>query len=66
MRDVRAYAELVGVRPTTIIQRAKCGGGGTWDAWVDGTSSPTHKTTDRLKAYMQANPRAAVQVEDAA
>jgi hypothetical protein len=66
MDSVRAYAAQLGVMPTTVVQRAKCGGGSTWAAWEAGASTPTHKTTDRLKAYMQANPRAAVQVEDAA
>lgn len=67
MDDVRAYAAQLGVMPTTVVQRAKCGGGGTWAAWESGTSSPTLHTVDRLRAYMAENPPpGAVRAEDAA
>jgi hypothetical protein len=67
MDSVRAYATQFGVMPTTVVQRAKCGGGSTWAAWETRASTQTHKTTDRLKAYMKANPPpAAALAEDVA
>lgn len=54
--EVRTYATLVGVMPTTVIQRAGVGGGGTWRLWEDGRSSPTLRTVERVRAYMAENP----------
>lgn len=64
LKSVRAYADLVGVKPSTVIQKAGVGGGGTWAAWECGASSPTLHTVDRLHAYMIENP--APPTEDAA
>lgn len=63
MADVRAYAAQLGVMPTTIIQRAKAGGGGTWRKWEEGESSPTLLTADRVRRYMAENPPAAMDGE---
>ncbi len=56
MAEIRAYAEQVGVMPTTVIQRAKAGSGSTWSGWEKGVSSPTLRTVDRIRAYMLDNP----------
>ena len=66
MEKVRAYAARFGVQPTTVIQRAKSGGGGTWVKWESGDSSPTLHTVDRIKRFMADNPPPAEQTEDAA
>ncbi|MCG7625562.1 XRE family transcriptional regulator [Epibacterium sp. Ofav1-8] len=58
MAEVREYAARVGVKPTTVIQRAKAGGGGTWRKWEEGESSPTLITADRVRRYMAENPPA--------
>ena len=54
--EIRAYAIRVGVMPTTVIQRAKVGGGRTWRKWEAGESSPTLITADRVRKYMSENP----------
>jgi len=56
MVEVRAYAERCNIAPTTVIQRAGVGGGGTWSKWADGSGSPTLRTVDRLRKYMADNP----------
>lgn len=56
LSDLRTYADTFGVQPTTIIQRAGCGSGGTWAKWATGRSSPTMLTADRLRKYMADNP----------
>lgn len=56
MAEIRAYAAQVGVMPTTVIQRANVGGGGTWRRWEEGESSPTLATADRVRSYMAENP----------
>ena len=56
LSDLRTYAAAFGLRPTTIIQRAGCGSGGTWAKWDGGKSSPTLLTADRLRKYMADNP----------
>tara|TARA_R110002049_G_scaffold45609_9_gene133010 strand:- start:2513 stop:2734 length:222 start_codon:yes stop_codon:yes gene_type:complete len=56
LEKVRAYADALGVSPTTVVQRAKCGGGGTWSKWESGTGSPTMLNADKLLKYMAENP----------
>lgn len=65
MEDVRAYAARVGVKPATVIQRARAGGGGTWSTWESGASSPTLRTVDRMRQFIADNPPPAM-TEDAA
>ncbi|MEQ3670680.1 XRE family transcriptional regulator [Pseudophaeobacter sp.] len=65
LKEIRAYAARFGVSPSTVIQKAGVSGG-KWRRWVDGTSSPTLHTVDRLRAYMAENPPAADQAEDVA
>ncbi len=67
MADVRAYAAQFGITPSTVIQKARVGGGGTWAKWESGDSSPTLRTVDRLRAYLAENPPPdADRAEDAA
>ena len=66
LRDVRAYAELVGLKPSTVIQKAKAGSGSTWERWEERKGSPTLKTVDRVRRYMAANPPPKKSEEDAA
>ncbi len=55
MLEVRQYAAAIGVQPTTVIQRAEAGSGSTWSKWESG-STATHRTTDKVRAYMANNP----------
>lgn len=66
LKELEAYAKLLGVQPTTVIQRAKVGNGGTWGKWSTGAGSPTLRTADRLRKYMAENPTPQSQTEDAA
>ncbi|KIC25409.1 hypothetical protein RA23_05985 [Leisingera sp. ANG-S3] len=53
---VRNYAVSIGVKPSTVIQRAGAGGGATWGRWESGESSPTLHTADKIHRYMADNP----------
>ncbi len=68
LRDVRVYAAARGIQPSTVIQRAKCGGGDKWARWETRKSSPTLNTVDRVYAYMAAHPapEAAAEANEAA
>ena len=55
MTEVRAFAAQHKIEPTTVVQRAGCGSGGTWARWEDGRSCTLH-TADKLRAYMAAHP----------
>jgi len=66
LSDIRAYAERVGLKPSTVIQKAKAGNGATWERWEEGKSSPTLKTVERVRRYMAANPPPKKSEEDAA
>ena len=56
MAEVRAYAAGVGVKPSTIVQKAGAGGGLTWARWERDESSPTQRTLDKIRTYMAKNP----------
>lgn len=56
MDKVRRYADLVGVSPSTIIQRAAKLGGTTWSKWESGGGSPSMKTVDKILKYIAENP----------
>jgi transcriptional regulator with XRE-family HTH domain len=56
MEEIRAYAARLGISPSTVIQKAGVGGGGTWSKWESGEGSPTLRTVDRLRRYMADNP----------
>lgn len=56
LEQVRRYAAAVGVKPTTVIQRAGAGGGAAWGRWESGCSSPTLHTADKVIRYIEDNP----------
>lgn len=56
MEKVRAYAGALGVRPSTVVQRAAKVGGVAWAKWEAGGGSPTLRTADKILKYMQDNP----------
>ena len=55
IEEIRTYAQAHGLHPSTVIQRAGCGGGMTWSKWLNGKSC-TLQTADRLRRYMADNP----------
>lgn len=63
LKEVRDYAAQCGVKPGTIVQKAGLAGN-SFTKWASGKSSPTHRTIDRVRAYIAANP--APKAEDAA
>ena len=56
LTEIRTYADAVGLKPTTVIQRAGAGNGSTWARWEAGKGSPTMLTADKVRSYMVANP----------
>lgn len=56
MELVRAYAGALGVRPSTVVQRAAQVGGVAWAKWEAGDGSPTLRTADKIMKYMEENP----------
>lgn len=56
MDQVRAYADALGINPSTVVQRAGCGGGTTWARWESGAGSPTLHTADKIRDFIAANP----------
>lgn len=65
MEDVRAYAARFGIKPATVIQKAKAGNGATWRRWENDESSPTQRTLGKVKAYMADNPPPAADAPEA-
>lgn len=56
MEKVRTYADALGVRPSTVVQRAAKVGGVAWAKWEAGDGSPTLRTADKILKYMEENP----------
>lgn len=55
MTEIRAYALLCGLMPSTVVQNAQCGGGGAWRKWEAGGSC-SMRTADKLRKFMADNP----------
>ena len=55
MEEVRAYARACGLKPTTVVQNADCGGGAAWQKWERGGTC-SMRTADKLRKYMADNP----------
>ena len=53
--EVVAYAQALGVTPGTVVQRAGCGNGSTWNRWL-ASRGPSLRTVDKLLKYMADNP----------
>ena len=56
MQKVRAYADALGIQPSTVVQRAAKLGGAAWAKWESGEGSPTLRTADKILKYMMENP----------
>ena len=56
LRKVRAYAEALGVHPSTVVQRAAKLGGAAWAKWEAGEGSPTLHTADKILKYIDEHP----------
>lgn len=63
MQQVSAYADALGIHPSTVIQRAAKVGGAAWAKWDAGEGSPTLRTADRILKYMADRPVPAVGTE---
>lgn len=53
--DIEAYADAIGRSPQWVLRAAINAGGGEWESWKAGRSSPTMARVDRLKEYMAAH-----------
>lgn len=56
MEMVRAYADALGVQPSTVVQRSAGLGGVAWARWEAGDGSPTMRTADKILKYIEDNP----------
>jgi hypothetical protein len=54
--ELEAYAASVGRTPPAVLRAALNAGGGEWQSWTSGRSSPTLARVDRLRRYMADNP----------
>ncbi|MEC8629897.1 MAG: hypothetical protein VXY73_07385 [Pseudomonadota bacterium] len=55
IEKVTAFADAVNRTPNAIIRAAVGAKYSAWDDWVNGKSSPTMRTADRIYAYMDEN-----------
>lgn len=65
MEEVRAYADALGVQPSTVVQRAAKLGGAAWAKWEAGDGSPTLRTADKILKYIKENPAATEPLKEA-
>lgn len=56
LKEIREYADALGVQPSTVIQRAAKLGGAVWARWEAGNGSPTMMTADKIRRYIAENP----------
>lgn len=54
--EIEAYAAALGLSPQKVLRDAIGSSWGQWDAWKAGTSSPTMRVVDRLRAHMAEHP----------
>ena len=55
IKEVEAYAKLVGKHPSTILQVAANLSGGRWAKWLEG-SGCSMKVAERIRKYIKENP----------
>ncbi|MBL1436527.1 MAG: XRE family transcriptional regulator [Rhodobacteraceae bacterium] len=55
IKEVEAYASIIGLSPSTVVQNAGAGGGNVWKRWQNGGSC-SMRTADRIRTFMTANP----------
>ena len=55
MAEIEAYATAAGLRPGTVLQKAKAGSGDTWRRWQEGGLCGIARA-DRIRSYMAENP----------
>ena len=58
INDIQAYAAAVNRTPQMVLRLAVGSGWGVWDKWCARKASPTVEVSDRIYAYMAANPPA--------
>lgn len=59
MKEIETYAAARGILPATVVQAATGHSGTTWAKWKVGATCSL-RTAEKLRAYMAANPPAAV------
>ena len=57
--EIEDYARRAGIKPGSVLRSGINASSRQWQEWVDGKSSPTMATVDRLRAWMATNPPAA-------
>lgn len=56
LEEFAAYANAIGRSPQYILRQAIGANWRQWNAWVEGKSSPTLHTVDKIRKYMAHNP----------
>ncbi|WP_226782731.1 hypothetical protein [Oceaniglobus trochenteri] len=64
--EIEGYAAAVNRSPEVILRAAISASWSQWGKWKAGTSSPTMRVVDRIRAYMAENPAPAEQERGAA
>lgn len=55
IKEIELFAQIVGMKPSTVLQRAGGFGGKAWARWVAGESACTMPMADRIRRYMASN-----------
>jgi len=56
INEIEEYATAFNVLPNTVLKRAANLSGRTWKLWKSGKSTPTFKTAERIRQYINDNP----------
>lgn len=56
MREIRAYADARGVKPSTVLQLGAGLSGMAWSRWESGAATCSLRTVERLRGFMRDNP----------
>lgn len=54
--EIETYCLSQDAVPQKLLRDVISAKWGTWQTWKDGTSSPTMRTADRIRAHMLENP----------
>ena len=53
--EIEAYADSVGVKPSTVLQRAAGYGGTVWSKWKSGKASCTMPVAKKIRDHIHKN-----------
>jgi hypothetical protein len=56
IKEIEAYCAKTGLQPQQVLRRSLQSSWGVWAEWKAGTTSPTLRSADRVRDWMQENP----------